>query len=151
MEKKPQRSGRTGEQRSQGSSPGQRSDGRPNGKKKRRPGQGKSTAKKPTAASGAHNTNQGTKQHDYSEYVASQPQHYSFKLYETFAEARSHAGEIAEACATCDRLNVIIKAEGDMNDPELIRIDPKVKVYAGAAWALIHERRLEERWYESPH
>jgi hypothetical protein len=66
-------------------------------------------------------------------------------------EARNHRQDIVAATNGCDQLNVVIRAEGDMSDPELTGLSPKVKVFAGAAWALIHERRLEERWYESLH
>lgn len=41
-----------------------------------------------------------------------------------------------------------MKQEGSMEDPELVKFG---KVFAGAAWALIHERREQEGWYNSPH
>jgi hypothetical protein len=44
----------------------------------------------------------------------------------------------------------VIRAEGNMDDPKLLGIDNKVKVFAGAAWTTIHERRQEEGWYNIP-
>ena len=40
---------------------------------------------------------------------------------------------IAESCNGCDQVNVVIKAEGNMEDPDLLGIDPKVAVFAGEA------------------
>lgn len=38
-----------------------------------------------------------------------------------------------------------------MDDTDLLGIHTKVKVYAGEAWTLIHERRKEDGWYEITH
>lgn len=74
---------------------------------------------------------------------------YRVLFYDTFKSAKDNASAIKEACSGCDQLNVVIKAEGNMNDPELCAIDVKVKLFAGEAWSLIHERRVEEGWYEA--
>jgi hypothetical protein len=127
---------------------GNNSSGRPSGsgqKKRRKPGPQK------TGGSEAKPAVPAVKQHDFSVYLAKPAKKCSFKLFETFAEARNHAKDILEACKNCDQLNVVIRAEGDMNDAELVRISPKVMIFAGAAWTLIHERRVEEKWYESTH
>ena len=42
---------------------------------------------------------------------------------------------------------MVIKEEGDMDQADLLAIDPAVKVYAGAAWTKIHEMRQEEGFY----
>lgn len=80
----------------------------------------------------------------------SPPKKYSVLFFDTFIAARSDSEAIKEQCQSCDQLNVVIKAEGNMDDVELLSIDQKVKVYAGAAWTTIHERRKEEGWYDSP-
>ena len=80
----------------------------------------------------------------------SQPKKYSVLFYDSFIAAKSDTSAIKDQCQACDQLNVVIKAEGNMDDAELLGIDPKVKVYAGAAWTSIHERRKEEGWYDSP-
>jgi hypothetical protein len=48
-----------------------------------------------------------------------------------------------------EQLNVVIRAEANMDDPVLLMI-PKVKVFAGTAWALIHDRRIADGWYDVP-
>jgi hypothetical protein len=147
LEKRPNQNTKPGEGRPQGPGNGQPAGGRRTGqKKKRRP-----SGKKKGAPQVAQAATPPVKQHDYSVYPAKPAKKYSFTFFETFAEARSHAREILDACQHCDQLNVVIRAEGDMNDPELVRINPKVKVFAGAAWTLIHERRVEEKWYDASH
>ena len=146
MEKRSNQSQRSGgDNRPQAASKGQPSGDRGNAKKKRRP------PPKKKAGQDSQVNAPVIKLHDYSEYPIKPAKKYSFSFYETFAEARNHAREILSASQGCDQLNVVIRAEGDMSDPELVRISPKIKIFAGAAWALIHERRLEEKWYESPH
>lgn len=75
---------------------------------------------------------------------------YGLLIYDSFAMAKKAAEHIADQCKTYDQLNVVIKEEGNMDDQELLSISPKIKVYAGAAWSLIHERRKEEGWYNTP-
>ncbi len=68
-------------------------------------------------------------------------------MFETFHEAKAAKRQILEQCASCDQLNVVIREEGNMEDAELLGIDKRVKVFAGKAWATIHERRQQEAWY----
>ena len=77
------------------------------------------------------------------------PQRYALALYETFAAARADKEALAEKAATVDQLNIVIRAEGSMDDPELLALG-NVKVFAGVAWALIHERRRQDGWYDEP-
>lgn len=81
-------------------------------------------------------------------YVPGTPKKYGAVVYETFAAAKSDLEQLAAKKAQFDELNIIVKQEGNMDDPELT---PFGRIYAGAAWALIHERRVEEKWYDSPH
>jgi hypothetical protein len=60
-------------------------------------------------------------------------------FFETFADARLKMSEIAKR--EPGTFNIVIKQEGDMKDPELVRYGV---VYAGAAWWLIYGRRKEE-------
>ncbi len=75
------------------------------------------------------------------------PARYAVLLFDTFPQALAQRDKILAKCADCDQLNVVIQAEGNMDDPALLGIHAKVKVYAGKAWALIHKRRIEENWY----
>lgn len=77
------------------------------------------------------------------------PRRYGIAVYETFAAAKADKDQIAAKAQDFDQYNVVIKAEGNMDDPELLSLGP-VKIFAGAAWALIHERRVQDGWYEAP-
>ena len=74
---------------------------------------------------------------------------YGVVIYDTIQAARADIPTLTEKINDVDQLNVVIRAEGHMDDPELTTI-PKVKVFAGTAWTLIHERRLHDGWYDSP-
>lgn len=79
----------------------------------------------------------------------SSPKKIHIIFFETFAEAKQAIEKIKQGCVGCDQLNVVIREEGDMNHPVILGVDPKVKLYAGQAWNLIHERRLSEGWYNN--
>lgn len=66
-------------------------------------------------------------------------------FYETFMQAKADQESLRARASTCDQLNIVIRQEGDMEDAELSQFG---KVFAGAAWTLIHERRQQEGWYE---
>jgi len=76
---------------------------------------------------------------------------YAVVFFENFNDAKKQRESIKVASMKCDQINVVIKAEGDMDDQEILSIDPKVKLFAGAAWTLIHERRFQDGWYLGPH
>ncbi len=87
---------------------------------------------------------------DYSVYKIEPKKKYGVLFFETFKLAHEQKILILENCKDVDQLNVVIKAEGDMDDREILNIHPKVKLFAGAAWALLHERRVEDGWYNTP-
>lgn len=72
---------------------------------------------------------------------------YGLVIFEKLDQAKADLEGIKAKAQEFDQLNVVIRAEGGMDDPDLNAID-KVKVFAGTAWALIHDRRKEEGWYE---
>ncbi len=74
---------------------------------------------------------------------------YGVAFFDTFAAARAERAALAEQCKGVDQLNIIIRAEGDMDDPELLSLG-NVKVFAGNAWTIVHERRKEDGWYDAP-
>lgn len=86
---------------------------------------------------------------DYSRYKPMPPKTYQVVFYPTFVAAIKDADAIRAMCTKSDFVNVVVKAEGDMTNPEILGIDPKVRLFAGEAWDLIHHRRIEEKWYES--
>lgn len=72
---------------------------------------------------------------------------YQVVFYDTHAQAREDAPKLAELKAACDQLNIVIRAEGGMDDPQLLSYG---KIYAGEAWTLIHKRRVDDGWYLEP-
>lgn len=74
---------------------------------------------------------------------------YDILFYDTFAAAHQDVETIKAATANCDQLNLVIRAEGNMDDPVLTQIE-KLKIFAGTAWTTIHERRVEDGWYTEP-
>lgn len=81
--------------------------------------------------------------------VLSPPRFYKVMFFDSFISAYDGASDIKAACSGCDQVNVVVKAEGNMADEKILGIDPKVKLFAGEAWHLIHTRRSEEGWYEA--
>lgn len=77
---------------------------------------------------------------------------YKVVFYENVAGAKNDLARLKDLAQSCDQLNIVIRsdanAETTMEDPELVTFG---KVFAGAAWALIHERRVSEGWYERAH
>jgi hypothetical protein len=88
---------------------------------------------------------------DFSVYKAPEPKTYQFKEFDNFKAAHADISSLSALAESCDQLNVIIKAEGNMEDEQILEASPKITIYAGEAWYLIHTRRLEEKWYDSQH
>ena len=76
---------------------------------------------------------------------------YRVVFFTTFKEAKSSKEDFSKLCADCHQLNICIEEEGNMDDEDLLSIDPKIKVFAGEAWTLIHKRRVEDGWYDQLH
>ncbi|MEZ4743706.1 MAG: hypothetical protein R3B45_14895 [Bdellovibrionota bacterium] len=88
---------------------------------------------------------------DYGVYQPNAKKNFTVLFFDTFREAEADLEVIKEKCLKYDQVNVVVRAEGDMNNPKILAVDSKVKLYAGEAWALIHDRRVEENWYDTPH
>ena len=73
---------------------------------------------------------------------------YGVRFFDSFDQARSASQEILNISKHHDQVNIVIREEGDMDDPQLLGIHGSVKVYAGTAWTSIHERRCREGWYK---
>ena len=73
---------------------------------------------------------------------------YGVVFYETLIAAKNDKDTLKKKATSLDQLNIVIKAEADMDDPELTSIG---KVYAGKAWSHIHEQRVLEGWYIELH
>lgn len=73
---------------------------------------------------------------------------YGVAFYETLTAAREDIDALKLKARSVDRLNIVVKAEADMDDTELNRVG---KLFAGKAWHTIHERRVYEGWYIDRH
>ena len=72
---------------------------------------------------------------------------YGVLFFDTLQKAKDSIMEIEENAKSVDQLNIVIRAESDMEIEELTKHG---KVFAGEAWALIHDRRVEDGWYDEP-
>ena len=72
---------------------------------------------------------------------------YGILFFDTLQKAKDSIMEIEEHAKSVDQLNIVIRAESDMEIEELTKHG---KVFAGEAWALIHDRRVEDGWYDEP-
>ena len=81
--------------------------------------------------------------------VAPKPAERTYKAvyFDTLAQAKSDLNNLRELASQCDQLNIIIRAEASMDDLDLTSIG---KLFCGAAWTLIHDRRTAEGWYSAP-
>lgn len=75
------------------------------------------------------------------------PKRYGVVFFQTLEEAKSQADKILDKAKEVDQLNIVIRSEANMDDPELCQYG---KVFAGEAWALIHDRRVADGWYNEP-
>jgi hypothetical protein len=72
---------------------------------------------------------------------------YEVAFFDTLIQAKSDFPRLKTLAANCDHLNIVVRAEANMDDPDLTSIG---KLFCGAAWALIHDRRKADGWYDSP-
>lgn len=73
---------------------------------------------------------------------------YGLIFYDTLQAAKNDIATLKELSSQYDQLNIVIRAEVTVETPELL---PYGKVFTGAAWALIHERRKQDGWYDESH
>lgn len=73
---------------------------------------------------------------------------YGLIFYETLQAARNDVAQLESLSKQYDQLNIVIRAEVTSDTSDLMQFG---KVFTGAAWALIHERRKQDGWYDSPH
>lgn len=76
------------------------------------------------------------------------PRRYGIIFFETLAAAKNDVARLQDVARGYDQLNIVIRSESPMDDVELSSIG---KLFAGAAWALIHDRRVAEGWYNEAH
>jgi hypothetical protein len=74
------------------------------------------------------------------------PKRFGVVFHDTFAAAKNDLENVKAQAAAVDQLNIVIAEEGNMDDPVLSALG---KVFAGAAWTLIHKRRVEDGWYNT--
>jgi hypothetical protein len=70
---------------------------------------------------------------------------YRVVFFDTLNQAKSDIENLKKLAASCDQLNIVVRAEANMDDLELNQIG---KLFCGAAWALVHDRRRGDGWYQ---
>ena len=78
------------------------------------------------------------------------PKKIAVIFFETCQKVEQQKESLQQLCETCDQLNVVVEEESDMDNPSILGIHPKIKLYAGAAWFLVHQRRQDDGWYDQP-
>jgi hypothetical protein len=83
-------------------------------------------------------------------FVAPDKSNKVFKVifFDTLAQAKADLENLRAQAHQCDQLNIVVRAENTMDDADLNGIG---KLFCGAAWALIHERRKADGWYDTSH
>jgi len=70
---------------------------------------------------------------------------YRVIFYDTLNQAKADLEQLKRLAASCDQLNIVVRAEASMDDADLNQVG---KLFCGAAWALVHERRKADGWYQ---
>lgn len=71
---------------------------------------------------------------------------YGVVFYDTLQAVKADLANLRNIASQFDQLNIVIKAEGPIDDAE---VEKTGKIFAGAAWTLIHERRKIDGWYDT--
>lgn len=79
--------------------------------------------------------------------IKHQPKRYGVVFYKRAEEAKADSENLLAKAKEVDQLNIVIRADTNMDDPELTCYG---KVFAGEAWTTIHEKRVEDGWYDEP-
>ena len=140
---------------------------RPNNRGPRPAGQGSGNSQRPARGGKKRRPNQGKSQQNRSNSKKSKSKaepkleigppktsvkivektdekKYGVVFYDNLQKAKYEIEDIQAKAREVDQLNIVIKAEGEMNDPDLIQYGI---LYAGEAWHLIHTRRMDDGWY----
>lgn len=72
------------------------------------------------------------------------PTTYDVLFYKTLREAEADEPRIRTKAAAVDQFNVVVEAEDLTEDYPFADV---AELYCGAAWTLIHRRRVDDGWY----
>lgn len=72
------------------------------------------------------------------------PTTYDVLFYKSIREAEAHQADIRAKAHLVDQMNVVLEAEDLIEDYSFA---DAAELYCGAAWTLIHRRRVEDGWY----
>lgn len=138
--RKPRRSsrgGRTEGGRGRGRNSGQ---GRNQGRNQERgPGQGRGQSR-----GQGRQQNRGRKPQPFKQKAIHLPSTYDVLFYKTLREAEADQERIRARSAAVDQLNVVVEAEDLTEDYPFADV---AELFCGAAWTLIHRRRVDDGWY----
>ncbi|HYX35672.1 MAG TPA: hypothetical protein VE954_21460 [Oligoflexus sp.] len=135
----------------QGSGPGSGSGNQDRNRNRRRRGGGGGGNQQGSGGGGQRPQRQAGEAQAPVEIARTAPpvmRRYGIIFYDNHAQAREDMANLLEKSKEVDQLNIVIRAEGTMDDPELLKYG---KIFAGEAWHLIHRRRVDDKWYDEPH
>ncbi len=78
------------------------------------------------------------------------PKKYALAIYDNVTSAKADLNSLQSKMKQCDRLNLVFRTEGEVDKGPFIDLGD-VRIYSGSAWATVHERRVEDGWYEEIH
>lgn len=91
------------------------------------------------------NPGRGHKPAPFKQQAIHLPTTFDVLFYKTLREAEADQPRIRAKAAAVDQLNVVVEAEDLTEDYAFSDV---AELYCGAAWTLIHRRRVEDDWYQ---
>lgn len=73
------------------------------------------------------------------------PTTYDVLFYKSLREAEADQQKIRAKASSVDQMNVVLEAEEIIEEYSFADV---AELYCGAAWTLIHRRRVEDGWYK---
>lgn len=146
---KPRKPGRRGRGGGQGSQGGRGQGGRGQGgrgrdsQQSRGRGQGRSRGQQGQRRR-PQGQRRGGEDRSFKQQVIPLPTTYDVLFYKSIREAEAHQADIRAKAHLVDQMNVVLEAEDLIEEYSFA---DAAELYCGAAWTLIHRRRVEDGWY----
>lgn len=143
--RKPRRSGQSGRTDGNRSRRG-KGRGAPQGNRGKGRGapQGRGSQGRGSQGARGRKPERGHKPAPFKQKTIHLPTTYDVLFYKTLREAEADEPRIRAKAAAVDQFNVVVEAEDLTEDYAFSDV---AELYCGAAWTLIHRRRVEDGWY----